>query len=134
MVHALKKRRSHHDLVGKNAVPWPATATIVNESSTNRNYYKIKWTSRGIDGKKKGQVAHQLWPHWCLKKWLTGPGKFIAGFPIKGDPDDDSGALSTSEDASDDEDGPDQQNDHVSLTDMCLGVRMLWHAHTDCVF
>ena len=134
MVHALKERRSHHDLVGKNAVPWPATATIVNESSTNRNYYKIKWTSRGIDGKEKGQVAHQLWPHWCLKKWLTGPGKFIAGFPIRGDVDGDSGGLSTSDDASDDEDGPDQQNDHVSLTDMCLGVRMLWHAHTDCVF
>jgi transposase InsO family protein len=127
MVHALKERRSHHDLVGKNAVPWPATATIVCESSTNRNYYKIKWTSRGIDGKKKGEVAHQLWPHWCLKKWLTGPGKYIAGFPIKGERDEDSSVDTTSEDLSDGEDVSDRQDDHVSLMGLCHAILCLWH-------
>jgi hypothetical protein len=67
LVHK-RMKRSHNDKQGKGGRTFPATAVVVRESKTQKNYYKIRWLGEGLTGNEKyGQMSAKNWFSWRLK-------------------------------------------------------------------
>ena len=62
--------RAGYQEVKKRAVvgPWTTEATVHEISPTAANYYKLRWTTRGLNSEPCGEISKRWYPWTALKR------------------------------------------------------------------